>query len=69
MTAMDHYSPETWMLDRHREMAEGAEARMRERGWRSQTRLAELLAVRLRLLADRLDGTERPSFTVVSGSR
>jgi hypothetical protein len=64
---MDHYTTERWMLERHREMANAAEARMRERGWRCQARLAELVAGRLRLLADRLDRPE--AFTVVSGSR
>ena len=68
MTPMDPYSSERWMLERQREMANVAEARMRERGWRSQARLAELVANRLRVLADRLDRPE-PTFTVVSGSR
>jgi hypothetical protein len=65
---MDHYSLERWMLDRHARMARMAETHTRRRGWKPQTRLAELMAVRLRSLADRLDRPE-PSFTVVSGSR
>ena len=68
MTRMDDYSTERWMLGRHREMASIAEARMRERGWRAQGSVAELVAARLRALADRLDRPE-PGFTVVSGSR
>jgi hypothetical protein len=65
---MDLYSGERWMLEGHRAMARVAEARMRERGWRAEARLAELVACRLRLLADRLDRPEA-TFTVVSGSR
>ena len=65
---MDHYSSERWVLRRHREMTLAADARMRERGWAVQARLAEVAANRLRLLADRLDRPEA-SFTVVSGSR
>ncbi|HZQ48737.1 MAG TPA: hypothetical protein VFB69_00315 [Candidatus Dormibacteraeota bacterium] len=65
---MDHYSQERWMLERHRAMAKAAESRMRVRGWGAQASVAELVAARLRLLADRLDRPE-PTFTVVSGSR
>jgi len=68
MIAMDHYSGERWMLERQREMVDAAEARMRERGWKGQTRLAGLVAIRLRRLADRLEAPE-PKFNVVSGSR
>jgi len=56
------------MLERHRAMAKAAESRMRVRGWGAQASVAELVAARLRLLADRLDRPE-PTFTVVSGSR
>jgi hypothetical protein len=73
MLGMDLYSLERRTLDRHREMASEAEARTRVRGWATQARLAELVARRLRLLADRLDEPEpverRPKFNVVSGSR
>jgi hypothetical protein len=65
---MDQYSLERWMLDRHAGLERAAEAHSRRRGWRPQTRVAELLAGRLRSLADRLDEPER-KFTVVSGSR
>ena len=65
---MDLYSLERRTLERHQEMASAAEARTRRRGWTAQARLPELLAGRLRLLADRLDQPE-PKFTVVSGSR
>ena len=68
LIAMDHYSMERWMLDRHVDLARAAEANSRRRGWRPEARLAELAAARLRSLADRLDGRE-PAFTVVSGSR
>jgi len=65
---MDQYSLERWMLDRHANLARAAEAHSRRRGWRLQPRIAELMAVRLLSLADRLDEPER-KFTVVSGSR
>jgi len=65
---MDHYSLERWMLDRHAGLARAAETDSRRRGWRPQARVAELMAGRLRSLADRLDEPER-KFTVVSGSR
>ena len=65
---MDLYSLERQTLDRHHEMAADAEARTRMCGWAAQARLAELVAGRLRSLADRLDRPE-PHFTVVSGSR
>lgn len=70
---MDLYSLERQTLERHHEMAAAAEARARVRGWAAQARLAELVAGRLRSLADRLDRPEptegRPRFNVVSGSR
>jgi len=65
---MDHYSLERWMLERQDGLAQAAEAQARRRGWRPQARLAELMAGRLRSLADRLDAPDR-TFTVVSGSR
>lgn len=55
---MDLHSLERRTLDRHHEMASQAEARTRARGWAAQARLAELLAGRLRSLADRLDQPE-----------
>jgi len=68
---MDQYSLERWMLDRQAATARAAEARARLRAWRPQARLAELMAGRLRSLADRLDAPEanKGKFTVVSGSR
>jgi hypothetical protein len=68
---MDQYSLERWMLDRQQRLECAAEAHGRRRGWRRQARLAELMAGRLRMLADRLDAPEAPKgkFTVVSGSR
>ena len=59
---------ERWMLERHDRMARAAEAHSLRRGWRPHARLAELMAGRLRSLADRLDRPET-TFTVVSGSR
>jgi len=64
---MDRYSLERWTLERHHQMVSRAEERSRLLGPRPQGQLADRLAGRLRLLADRLDG--RTSFTVVSGSR
>jgi hypothetical protein len=58
---MDLYSLERSMLERHHEMASMAEARTRLSGWTVQARFAELLAGRLRRLADRLDRPQ-PSF-------
>ncbi len=70
---MDHYSPERWMLERHREVACRADARLRAGAWSPQPRLRELMAGHLRTLADRLDRPEaaeaRSRFNVVSGSR
>lgn len=54
---MDPYSSERWTLERHHEMERAAEDHMRLLGWRPQDRLAELLALQLRRLADRLDGS------------
>jgi hypothetical protein len=64
---MDRYSWERWTLEQHHEMARNAEERARLAVETSQATLADRLAVRLRLLADRLDG--RTSLTVVSGPR
>ena len=64
---MDRYSLERWTLDRHEAMVHSAEERSRLEAWRPQQTLARQLAVRLRTLADRLDG--RTTITVVSGSR
>jgi len=65
---MDLYTLERSMLERHHEMESTAEARSRLSGWHAHARFAEVLAGRLRRLADRLDRPE-PTFTVVSGSR
>jgi len=65
---MDLYSLERWMLERQGGLERAAETHSRRRGWRPQARVAELMAGRLRSLADRLDEPER-KFTVVSGSR
>jgi hypothetical protein len=64
---MDMYSVELWILERHRHMARKAEEHTRLQGWRVQPTLARRIAVRLRQLADRMDG--RTTITVVSGSR
>jgi hypothetical protein len=56
MSGMDSYSLERWLLERHRAVVNQAEARSRLEGWQPRDRLAELLAARLRRLADRLDG-------------
>jgi hypothetical protein len=65
---MDLYSLERRTLERQQDLARVAETRSRQRGWQRETRLSELVALRLRRLADRLDRPE-PAFTVVSGSR
>jgi len=64
--AMDRYSLENWMLDRHRELSRRADEHSRLHAWRPRPSMARLVAVRLRNLADRLDG--RTTITVVSGS-
>jgi hypothetical protein len=69
---MDLYTLERWTLERHHEQVGAAEENNRVRGWTLRPRVAELLAVNLRRLADRLDGpyeTRDRKFTVVSGSR
>lgn len=63
---MDRYSYELWMLDRHHEVARRAAAHARLHPWQRRRQLSRLIAVRLRNLADRLDG--RTTITVVSGS-
>lgn len=63
---MDRYSFESWMLDRHRELARRADEHSRLHPWQRQPSVARMVAVRLRHLADRLDG--RTTITVVSGS-
>ncbi len=64
---MNWYSWEHEMRGRHRDMVRAAEQRSRLSPDEPQAPFADRLAVRLRLLADRLDG--RTSLTVVSGSR
>ncbi len=71
---MDRYSLEIWTLERHEGVRRAAEESSRLHGYGLQPRLADLLAQRLRLLADRLDGHQGHEgrdrgFTVVSGSR
>ena len=71
---MDGYSFERWTLARHAERVQAAEESSRLRGYAQRPKLAGLVAGRLRVLADRLDGRERtdlrePTFTVVSGSQ
>ena len=66
--AMDRYSLDRWTEERHHDMVRAAETNARLRGWAPQPRLTQVLAARLRYLADRLDRPE-PKFTVVSGSR
>ena len=82
---MDLYTLEHWTLDRHHERVASAEETMRLRAWALQPRVAELLALNLRRLADRLDGrgahglnpvdgrgradAHERTLTVVSGSR
>ena len=56
MRAMDQYSMETWLRERHEAMIHRAEARARLGGWSSRGRLAHRTAAHLRRLADRLDG-------------
>ena len=63
---MDRYSLEEWMLDRHHEVARRAEQHASLRPWRRRRSMARVVAVRLRSLADRLDG--HTTITVVSGS-
>lgn len=63
---MDRYSFEAWMLDRHHDLGRRADRHARLRPWRRQPTVARMVAVRLRSLADRIDG--RTTITVVSGS-
>lgn len=63
---MDRYSFEAWMLDRHHEVARRADRLASLRPWRRRRSVARVVAVRLRTLADRLDG--HTTITVVSGS-
>jgi hypothetical protein len=64
--AMDPYSFEVWVLDRHQAVVSHAEARSRLQGWQPQARLAELVAAYLRQLADQLDGRRHESPSPVS---
>jgi hypothetical protein len=71
---MDLYTLEHWTLEQHRERVAAADETVRRRAWTLQPRVAELLALNLRRLADRLDGRARTDaherkLTVVSGSR
>jgi hypothetical protein len=56
---MDTYTGERWMLERHQEMICAAETRSRLLGTRRPERVSSWLAVRLRRLADRLEGDAR----------
>jgi hypothetical protein len=66
MSAMDRYSLEGWMLDRQREVERNADEYSHLHPWHRRRSVARVVAVRLRHLADRLDG--RTTITVVSGS-
>lgn len=66
MSAMDRYSLEAWMLERQHALERRADGYARLHPWQRRPSLARLVAVRLRNLADRLDG--RTTITVVSGS-
>ena len=58
---MNQYGLERWVLDRHESMIRAAEARSRVTRDESKERLAGWLALRLRLLADRLDPGLEPN--------
>jgi len=53
--AMNMYSEERWLLERHEAMIQRAEEWSRLEGWQSQVRLAERVARLLRRMADRID--------------
>ena len=58
--AMDHYTAERLLLERHREMANAAERRARLAPPTEARPLMRLwMAARLRSMADRLDGRPR----------
>jgi hypothetical protein len=56
---MDSYTGERWILERHEAMIRTAEARSRLLGARRPEGVSAWLAVRLRHLADRLEGDAR----------
>ena len=60
---MNQYGMERWVLDRHESVVRASEARARLARGESSVRLAGWLAVRLRLLADRLDPRLEPSHS------
>jgi len=53
--AMNMYSEERWLLERHDAMIQRAEELSRMEGWQPQGRMAEHVARLLRRLADRID--------------
>ncbi len=53
--AMNMYSEERWLLERHEAMIQRAEEWSRLEGWQSQVRLAERVARLLRRAADHID--------------
>jgi len=53
---MDLYTLEHWTLERHHERVASADETVRLSAWALQPRVAELLALNLRRLADKLDG-------------
>ena len=55
---MDFYGQERWILERHQAVIQTAEERSRLDGWQPPGRMAELVAARLRRLADRIDGRQ-----------
>ena len=61
---MNPYGMERWVLDRHESVIRTAEARSRLSRDESPERLAGWVALRLRLLADRLDPALEPQRAV-----
>jgi hypothetical protein len=64
---METYAFERLMIERRHAVARAAEEHLRLQGWPVEARLAEVVAARLRSIADRLDPSAGAS-TVVSGS-
>jgi len=67
--AMEMYSVERWILDRHDEATRGADERSRLDGWPVKERMSHRVAAVLRRLADRLDGRHWAPNVVGSSPR
>lgn len=64
---MGMYFHEKWLLDQHKAMVQEAEELSRLEGWEPRERLSTRIAMRLRRLADRIDGQSAARVSIFPG--